>query len=724
MIDDKFVGALTLVDCTLLRHTGDDAEHDNGSRFPNGKYVVCRVVAGVPSHPLVEVSLRSSRIEGDVDEDEPSNIGDMVHAYVVDTNKSGCFLRLSRQIEGRVILKELCDGFISDPSSTFPMGRLVVGKVKAIRKTPAYAENKKSSKKQKGSSKFVVDLDMRESVLLESKPKLQFEEIELQSKHKGTVTRVESYGVFVRLENSNISGLAHMSECSDNYIKNIQDLYDPGDLVKVLVIKKDDNEKKMGFSLKASHFENDPDSDDEELDDEDEESNEDSLDANDDNIDAEKVGNEGAIDSDDENFVSKLAANMKDEDEMEEGNSDDEDDEEENEGESDESDDVQGDDDDDLDDEGGPDEGSDSDEDERPKHHVLDTNVGFDWSAGAARPSPKVKVVDEDSDESDDESDDDAGDEITKGASHKSRRKQAQRRREEQETFRREVALADGTADENPETAADFERLLAASPNSSELWIRYMAFYLSLADTDSARLVAERAFDRIDFRQEGEKLNVWTALLTLEMKYGDQKSLQEITDRACQHNNPKQVYLRLCEMMAKDAHSSPDAALRADEMFGKMCKKFKSKKTVWIANLEYLLKQNRHKEAFNVSKRAIVCLPTYKHIEIMSKFAQLEFEYGSAERGRTIMDGLVEKYPKRLDILFVYVDKELKFGDVEVARRLLEKRSMACTEQKLKLSDKQMKSLFRKWYRLEEEHGTRETCDKVKEAARAYVERS
>jgi len=38
-----------------------------------------------------------------------------------------------------------------------------------------------------------------------------------------------------------------------------------------------------------------------------------------------------------------------------------------------------------------------------------------------------------------------------------------------------------------------------------------------------------------------------------------------------------------------------------------------------------------------------------------------------------------------------------------------------------KLSDRQMKSLFKKWYRLEEEHGTEETQEHVKEAARAYV---
>jgi rRNA biogenesis protein RRP5 len=347
----------------------------------------------------------------------------------------------------------------------------------------------------------------------------------------------------------------------------------------------------------------------------------------------------------------------------------------------------------------------------------LDTNVGFDWEMAGASAN---RTKDESSDESSDASSDDDDDSDAPGKlSHKSKRKAAVRRREEREISRRETALADGTADENPETAADFERLLASDPNRSEHWIRYMAYHLSLADIASARNVAQRAFDRIEFRQEGEKLNVWTALLTLELKYGTPKSFQETIDKACQHNNPKQVYLRVCEILEKEIDNAPsslEAVSRADDMYKKMCKKFKSKKTVWLQHLHYLLKGGRHQEAHALLKRALTSLPEYKHVETMSKFAQLEMEHGSMERGRTIMDGLLSKYRKRLDLLFVYVDKEVKHGELDAARALFER--------DYKFSDKQMKSLFKKWYRVEEEHGTDETREHVKDAARAYVERS
>jgi hypothetical protein len=42
----------------------------------------------------------------------------------------------------------------------------------------------------------------------------------------------------------------------------------------------------------------------------------------------------------------------------------------------------------------------------------------------------------------------------------------------------------------------------------------------------------------------------------------------------------------------------------------------------------------------------------------------------------------------------------------------------------LKFNDKQMKKLFKKWFTFEEAHGTDANQEGVKEAAKAYVERS
>ena len=658
----------------------------------------------------------------------------MVHAYVITTNKKGCFVRLSRFVEGRVILKELADGFLPDPAAMFPQGRLVIGKVKDIRHQPSDAK-----KGKKYTAKVMVDLDMRESTLLEDEDKITYDDIKVGEKYKGTVTRVEPYGVFVRLENSEMTGLAHLSECSDNYIKNLTDLYDPGDLVKALVVKKDEEQHRFGLSLKASHFEDDSDSDDDQSTSS-SESGSDADGADDvlsDVLVSEAEDSDDDLDSDDENFASKLASNIKG------GNNEEDDDdkeEEEEENSSDEDSSSSDEDDDGSDDDDEEDDSSSSD-DEDVVPTAMDTDVGFNWGSkdSSADATAKGANGNESSDsDSSDESDDDDNDEIGNAgkSSHKARKKAAARRKEEKEISARESALADGTADSNPETSADFERLLAADPNASENWIRYMAYHLSLADIDSARNVANRAFDRIEFRQEDEKLNVWTALLTLEFKYGTPKSQQATIDRASQHNNPKKVYLRVCEMLEREVDASTSssdraqtqeaAVARADELFLKMCKKFKSKKTVWIAYLKYLLKSARHEEAHALLKRAMQSLPDYKHVETMSKFAQLEFEHGSPERARTIYDTLIEKHPKRLDLLFVYVDKEVKHGELAAARNIFMNVINPTDDgkKKAKYSDKQMKSLFKKWFRIEEEHGDVDSREEVKAAARDFVERT
>lgn len=61
-----------------------------------------------------------------------------------------------------------------------------------------------------------------------------------------------------------------------------------------------------------------------------------------------------------------------------------------------------------------------------------------------------------------------------------------------------ELARLSGTA--APQTPADFERLVLASPNSSFVWIKYMAHHIGLGDMDAARKVAQRALDSINYR--------------------------------------------------------------------------------------------------------------------------------------------------------------------------------------------------------------------------------
>lgn len=671
---------------------------------------------------MIQLSMRKSRLNGNLEDDEVPAVGDVTQAYVIATNKKGCFLRISRNINGRCVLKDLSDGFLVDPSSSYPEGRLVVGKVKSV-----HEEGSKGS----GHKGIFVDLNLRESAVAEAKKALELQDIQLGQKLRGTVSRIEEYGVFVHIEGSTLYGLIHKSECSDKFVNDVSKMYSPGDLVKVYVLKKDEEKKQISLSMKASYFSEDLAEVDAES--ESEDGSDDESDSDDDESEdggAKTSTKVQEMDVDDEVAAVRKGDDVDEGDEDESGD-DDEGDDDENSDSSDESDDAA--------------------EADSMAATNMDMDVGFEWNAGTGKTRP-----DHDSDNDDSSSDESDVDETTGERANHSRKNRSTRRKEEKQISEREKSLADGTADENPETVGDYERLVTGNPNSSELWIRYMAFHLSLADLDAARRVAERALERIEFREEREKLNVWCALLTLEIKYGTEDIVNDTIRKACSQSNPKHVHLRVCEIMEKELDGDGDmTSARVDEMYALTCKKFKSKKKVWVANAAYLLRNGKYDDALAISKRALLSLPPYKHVvsrttrqgeprkwlqshfaslltclssrfvfqEMMSKTAQLMFEHGRAEQARTILDALLTKNPKRLDLLSVYIDKEIKHSNIEHARQLFKDiAGSRNSARSMKLSEKQMKKLFKKWYNFEESHGSPESCDAVKQAAVEYVE--
>lgn len=103
-----------------------------------------------------------------------------------------------------------------------------------------------------------------------------------------------------------------------------------------------------------------------------------------------------------------------------------------------------------------------------------------------------------------------------------------------------------GELDTNgPQSTSDFERLLLSEPDSSQLWIEYMAFQVKLSELAKAREVAERAIRTINMREEVEKMNVWIALLNLENAYGSDDTTEEVFKRACQYNDAFEIHERL-----------------------------------------------------------------------------------------------------------------------------------------------------------------------------------
>ncbi|KAL2862761.1 putative rRNA biogenesis protein RRP5 [Aspergillus lucknowensis] len=362
-----------------------------------------------------------------------------------------------------------------------------------------------------------------------------------------------------------------------------------------------------------------------------------------------------------------------------------------------------------LDEESGSDEDDEEEGEEGPTQKSRQGGLGafgFDWNGNAQD--------DEDEATRSDSDDKDEGP-----------RKKKKHRKPEIQIDRTGELDANG-----PQSVADYERLLLGEPDSSLLWLGYMAFQLELGEVEKAREIAERALRTITIGQDTEKLNIWVAMLNLENTYGDDDTLEDVFKRACQYNDTQDIYERLTSIYIQSGKNE-----KADDLFQAALKKkvFPSSPKFFINYASFLYDTMAAPErARALLPRALQSLPSHTHVETTSKFAQLEFRSpnGEVERGRTVFEGLLSSFPKRADLWNVLVDLEIKNGDSEQVRRLFE-RVLGLRDAKKgggmvidsgkKLRPKQARFFFKKWLDFEEKGGNEKMIEEIKAKAADYV---
>ncbi|XP_067565605.1 protein RRP5 homolog isoform X3 [Pseudorca crassidens] len=334
----------------------------------------------------------------------------------------------------------------------------------------------------------------------------------------------------------------------------------------------------------------------------------------------------------------------------------------------------------------------------------LQLSSGFAWDVELDSLTPALPPREESSDSEEDEKPEQA---TQKKKSRKER--ELEKQKAEKELSRIEEALMDPRR--QPESADDFDRLVLSSPSSSILWLQYMAFHLQATEIEKARAVAERALKTISFREEQEKLNVWVALLNLENMYGSQGSLTKVFERAVQYNEPLKVFLHLADIYTKS-----EKFQEAGELYNRMLKRFRQEKAVWIKYGAFLLRRGQAGASHRVMQRALECLPKKEHVDVIAKFAQLEFQLGDAERAKAIFENTLSTYPKRTDVWSVYIDMLIKRGSQKEVRDIFERVIH------LSLAPKRMKFFFKRYLDYEKQHGTEKDVQAVKAKALEYVE--
>ncbi|KAL1413196.1 rRNA biogenesis protein rrp5 [Vanrija albida] len=618
----------------------------------------------------IDLSTRKSRVQpeakGKIVDAEITSFADLkegqaIRGLVRSVAKNGVFVSLGRNITARVMIKELFDDFVKDWKSRFTVNQLVSGKILSV-----------------DADKELVEMTFKTKARPQKAAKLSITDFKEGQKVTAAVKKVEPYGLFLRIDGSNISGLCHKSEISDNKKQDVSQAlkgFREGDQVRAVITSVDADKGKINFSIKASHFG-------------DEFAKEDGMD-----VDEEEEGDEeddeeeGDEDEDDEEGEGEVLNLIDDEAEVEDDDEDDEDEEEE-----------EGDDDDEEEESDGEEE---EEIDDAPAHSskaqkrvstaagstALSLAGGFDWSGGKA------------GDDSDSDSDSESDEPAPKASSKANGKKKA-------------VDLAATAAGEGqPETASEFERALLASPNSSFLWIQYMSFQLQLHEVDKARKIGRQALERIAFREEEEKLNVWMALINLEIGFGTNESTEKVFKEAVQYNDARTVYTRYADALVAAGKNE-----LVEAVYQKLLKKFSAFPDSWARFAEFYLKSGNVEAARALLPRALQSLDKSKHVEMTEKMAVLEFKHGDAERGKTLFEGILDRYPKRLDVWNVYVDQVGKTGDIATVRSLIE-RALA-----RKLTQKRAKFLFKKWLSLESRIGDAAGQDKAKARAREWVQ--
>ncbi len=72
----------------------------------------------------------------------------------------------------------------------------------------------------------------------------------------GTVTGIESYGIFVSCDEY-YSGLIHISEISHGFVKNVNDIVKIGDQIHVEILEVDEKLSQLKLSIKNINFKGD-----------------------------------------------------------------------------------------------------------------------------------------------------------------------------------------------------------------------------------------------------------------------------------------------------------------------------------------------------------------------------------------------------------------------------------------------------------------------------------
>ncbi|MFA5074932.1 MAG: 30S ribosomal protein S1 [Candidatus Babeliales bacterium] len=160
-------------------------------------------------------------------------IGEKISGKITNITDFGLFVQLLEGVDGLVHISDISwTNHISHPGEKYKIGDIVNAIILAID-----PENKK------------VSLGIKQ---LDKDPWENLEQTyPVGSTIEGTVSKITNFGAFIRLS-TGIEGLVHISELSDKEISKVEDILKIGQTETFKVIKSNQEDRKLGLSLKAT----------------------------------------------------------------------------------------------------------------------------------------------------------------------------------------------------------------------------------------------------------------------------------------------------------------------------------------------------------------------------------------------------------------------------------------------------------------------------------------
>lgn len=106
---------------------------------------------------------------------------------------------------------------------------------------------------------------------------------------------------------------------------------------------------------------------------------------------------------------------------------------------------------------------------------------------------------------------------------------------------------------------------------------------------------------------------------------------------------------------------------------------------------------------------------------MISKYGQLEFKYGRPENGRTMLEGIVSNYPKRMDVWTMYMNLEASYPNNKQQARHLFERCLSSSSIMKKLHNARL--VFKLYSEYETKNNNHRAVEKIKQRAEEYLEK-